>query len=330
VARDFPTRAALVLLCLFNLGAADPAVPDPPAASRVTLLGTGGGPIARASRSQPANLIVVRGHHYLVDAGDGTLRQLATLGVRPNRIDDIFITHLHFDHTAGLPAFMALDWQDQRRAPVGIFGPPGTVELVRRGLATFESAVNIFRPQLPDLPDFASLFQPHDLDVTTPRVVFRNADMTVTAVENSHYSTMTLPARSYGRDRSYSYRFDLPDRSIVFTGDTGPSPAVERLARGADVLVSEVIDLPAILRSLRARAHGTATDEEPLVAHMTREHLTPEEVGRLATRAGVGKVVLTHIAEPPGVEQVDAASLVAGVRSTYRGDVVLGNDLDSF
>ena len=162
-----------------------------------------------------------------------------------------------------------------------------------------------------------------------PVEVYLDAAIRVTAVANSHYSTMHLPRRAYGDDRSYSYRVEAGGRSFVFTGDTGPSAAVEALARGADVLVSEVIDIPAIMESLRKRGAATSVDQSPLIAHMVKEHLTPEEVGRLATRAGVRKIVLTHFAEPPGVEG-DAEAIAAAVRKAFAGEVVAGKDLDSF
>ena len=73
----------------------------------------------------------------------------------------------------------------------------------------------------------------------------------------------------------------------MFTGDTGPSAAVEKLARGADVLISEVVDLPAIVQLLRQRGAAASVDQSRLIAHMAEEHLSPEEVGKLATRAGV-------------------------------------------
>ena len=310
---------------------ASPAIPDALSTegARVTLLGTGGGPAAKRTRSQPASLLQVGDKAYLIDAGDGVLRQLATAGVQPNTIDAVFITHLHFDHTAGLPAFMALDWMGRRRAPVAIYGPPGTQDFVRDATTLFQSSVDIFSEQQPHLPPFESLFQAHDIAIDEPTEIYRDSVIRITAVANSHYSTMQQPQRSYGVDRSYSYRIETGRRSIVFTGDTGPSAAVERLARGADVLVSEVIDLPAIVKLLRQRGVATSLDQTKLIAHMAKEHLTPEEVGKLATRAGVKKVVLTHFAEPSD-DDGDRQSIVAAVRKEFAGEVVAGRDLYSF
>lgn len=305
-------------------------MPSAGTGDRLTLLGTGGGPIARVSRSQPANLLRVGDKTYLIDIGDGTARQLVRADTRLRAVDAIFITHLHFDHTAGLAPFMALDWQERRTQPVAVIGPPGTAQLVDAALRYLSSGEAIFRPQLPDLGPIAAVFTGRDIDVTAARQVFDDGVVKVRAVENSHYSTVHFPARRYGRDRAYSYRFDTPRRSIVFTGDTGPSDAVAALARGADTLVTEVIDLPAIMKGLRARGAATGIDQEPLIAHMAREHLTPENVGRLAAAAGVKQVVLTHFATPPGADAIDRNWMLAEIRRHYAGPVNFGEDLASY
>jgi ribonuclease BN (tRNA processing enzyme) len=297
---------------------------------RLVLLGTGGGPIARVSRSQPANLLVVGGKTYLIDIGEGAPRQIVRAGGRLNAVDVVFITHLHFDHTAGLMGFLALDWQDRRRAPVAVYGPPGTKALVADTLTALGSGEAIFAPQLPDLPPMRTLFSGSDLVVGDAAEVYRDGVLRVTAVEDSHYGTMHLPETPHGRDRAYSYRFDTGRSAIVFTGDTGPSRAVEQLAKGADVLVSEVIDLPALVVSIRRRGVLSEAAMAPLIAHMAEEHLTPENVGRLAAAAGVGRVILTHFATPPGIETFDRAAMLAEIRKHYAGPVDFGEDLATY
>src|SRR3546814_9055168 len=81
----------------------------------------------------------------------------------------------------------------------------------------------------------SSSVQPHD--ITKGGLVYSDGRVKVFAAENTHYQTFNA-----GRDKSFSYRFETPGRVIVFSGDTGPSEALTELARGADILVSEVID----------------------------------------------------------------------------------------
>lgn len=297
---------------------------------RLVMLGTGGGPIPRVGRSQPAHLLQLGARAYLIDVGAGVERQLVQAGVEPKAIDAVFFTHLHHDHSAGLMGFIALDWTNRRMEPVVFRGPPGTRQLVADTIRALRTGETLYRLQIPGLPLIASVFSGEDLEVTGEREVYRDELVRVRAVENSHYSTMKLPMTDHGLDRSYSYRFELPGRSIVFTGDTGPSPAVEALAKGADLLVSELIDLDSLMVSLRGRQAATGIDQQPLIDHMAKEHLTPENVGRLAAAAGVGRVVLTHIGTAPGVEDIDREAILAGVRRHYAGPVSIAEDLEVY
>jgi ribonuclease BN (tRNA processing enzyme) len=212
---------------------------------------------------------------------------------------------------------------------VGIYGPPGTEALTAAGLNYYAIPEAIFSEQLPKTRPMHELFQAHDLDVTTPKVVYQDDKVRVLAVENSHYSTMHMPKQAYGTAKSYSYRFETPDRVVVFTGDTGPSEGLEKLAEGADVLVSEAINIDETLDLIRKQWRGPEAAIKPLVDHMRLEHFTPDEIGKLAAKAKVGMVVLTHLA--PGLdEDLDSSAFTTGVRRTYPGPVVAARDLDQF
>jgi ribonuclease BN (tRNA processing enzyme) len=305
------------------------APPAHGARTRLVILGTGAGPTIRKFRSEPASLLIVDDRVYLIDAGEGVLRQLAWAGLRPSQVDEVFLTHLHFDHTAGLASFMAFDWADLRDAPVGIYGPPGTIALTKAGLGYFAISEALFSQEMEIKHPMQSLFDAHDLDVSAPTVVYQDDKVKVTAVENSHYSTLHMPAQSYGPVRSYAYRFETPDRVVVFTGDTGPSEGLERISAGADVLVSEVIDVDKTLARVRQLWKAPDAALTPLIDHMTREHFRPEDIGQMAARAGVKMVVLTHFA--PGTDdETDPTNYTTGVRRYFSGPVVAARDLDQF
>jgi ribonuclease BN (tRNA processing enzyme) len=153
---------------------------------------------------------------------------------------------------------------------------------------------------------------------------------TVAVAENSHYS---FPHGSDMDKRfdSLSFRFDLPDRSIVYTGDTGPSDAVTALAKGADILVSELIDAQ-VANSIVVPAN--ASDEqkkrsEVMKQHLSTHHLTPEQVGKMAAEAKVGRVVITHLVASRRPD-VSTDSYVAEIRKSYNGPVEIANDLDRY
>ena len=291
------------------------------------LLGTAGGPIIQSYRSQPASLIIVNGKRFLIDCGEGTVRQLARIGYGPEAVSTVFLTHLHFDHTAGLASLLAFDWAGSKSRPIDIYGPPGTDGLVEAAVGYFSIPVGIFKPLL-KRPELRQLASSHSVDVVEPTVIYEDKDLTVTAVENSHYDAVRISPQPYGTPRSYSYRFKTKDRTIVFTGDTGPSEAVTRLASDADILVSEVIDIKQAMIDAQARG-GSAEGIAAVIAHQRKEHLTPQEVGKMATAAKVKMVVLSHLAFARDSEG-QAANFIEGVRETYSGPLIAGRDLDEF
>jgi ribonuclease BN (tRNA processing enzyme) len=120
---------------------------------------------------------------------------------------------------------------------------------------------------------------------------------------------------------SFAYRFECADRSIVISGDTRPSPALVALARGADVLVHEVMHLPS-LDALIASEPSAATLRE----HLLASHTTTEQVGRIATEAGVGTLVLSHFV-PGGYPFVRDEVWHDAVRPHFSGRLVVGRDL---
>lgn len=330
--RRLPALGACLGLCLCgNAALADGASVTPPAAgspgcTRIVLLGTGGGPVARRLRSQPANLLIVDGRPYLIDAGEGVVRQLAWAGYQPPQIRMIFITHHHIDHDAGLEPLMSFIWfnsavTDRLRPTVQIYGPPGTRDLVRAALDYISVPERIFRSEL-TLPPAASMFAAHDVEVGQ---FYGDDEVRVIATENTHYQFRPGSA-SFGRDKSFAYRFDTRHGSVVFTGDTGPSQAVKKLARDADVLVSEVIDPGAVMRQMEQAGHLSPRLAQAASYHMEHEHLTPEEVGKLASAAHVRLVMLTHFG--PGTDsETDMSQYTSGVEKTFSGPVIPGRDL---
>ena len=290
-------------------------------------LGTRAGPVASSTRSQPANLLVFGGKRFLVDVGDGTAGQLAKVGLQTAMLDGVFISHLHFDHTAGLAGILGLRFQTNAQAPLRIFGPPGTKDLVEGLLASMLPGATAGYG-VADTP-----FQDPKLGVAVTEI--RDGDTidvhgaAVTARSNTHYSFASNSDLAK-RFESLSYRFDLPGRSIVYTGDTGPSAAVEELARGADLLVAEMMDVENVIALVRRNnPRMPAQAAAGMESHLREHHLLPKDVGELASRAGVKAVVITHFA---GSEPEDPAHFeyLRAISANYRGPVVVANDLEAF
>lgn len=305
----------------------------PRSRTEILFLGTAGGPPLRLERSEPATLLIVDGRPYLIDCGIGTMRRLLRAGIASEQVRTIFFTHLHGDHDFGLADVMANDFFRQsvtgRAQTINIFGPPQTREFVE---AAFHFISVGFRPfenlPPPNHGTYRSPFVAHEFD--HGGVVFQDDKIRVTAAENTHYALM--PPSRRGLFKSFSYRIETPHGVLVFTGDTGPSRAVEQLAAGADVLVAEANnrdpqDIDVVTAAMAARSHWSPQQANAFRRHFEVEHLDTHQVGQMAMQARVKAVLLYHYVP---ANPADQAAYVAGVHTTFSGPVFAPDDLDRF
>ena len=315
----------LLVVALVNAGAAQPEGGAGTAGTRLITLGTVAGPPPRPHRAQSSNLLIVNGTLYVIDAGDGATRRIAKAGFNVRDVGTIFITHHHDDHTAGLGTLMSVAWDSQRTTPINVYGPPRTEDLVKAAVQYFTISAETRIADGGRTIPIERLFFGHDVG---PGVVYQDAKIKVTAIENTHFAFHKGDAA--GRYKSYSYRFETPGRVIVFTGDTSPSEALTELTRGADVLVSEANSIEERMRDLLRSGQWqimTADEQERIKLQMTRGHLSTAEVGEMATRAGVKTVILTHLTFKT---DDDYTAWVADVKKHFSGQVLVAKDLKEF
>jgi ribonuclease BN (tRNA processing enzyme) len=174
----------------------------------------------------------------------------------------------------------------------------------------------------------AETFRAHDI---MPGVVYQDANVKVTAAENAHFHFQPGDP-AYGKYRSYSYRFETPDKVVFFTGDTGPSDAVVELAKGADLYVTETTkpeDVVELYKRNGTWQEKTPGEQEGFLRHMHEEHVMPEDIGKMATKAGVKAVILSHYGPSLSADD-DFQRLVDETRKFYSGPVTLAKDLMKF
>ena len=274
---------------------------SPASASRLILLGTAGGPTPKRRAAAPAQIIVIDGRGYLIDCGNGVARQMALAGVF-RTLRHLFITHHHSDHDADYGTLLLLEWGDQLTTPVDTWGPPPLKRMTKLFLELNAADIAV-RMRDEGRPPLAPLVRPHE--ITRGGSVMRDDLVTVTCVVVPH---PLVPL-------ALAYRFDCPDRSIVISGDTAASDALVALAAGADVLVHETLWVPGA-----PGAPGSA-----LRNHIIASHTAVEDAGRIATRAGVKTLVLSHFVPTDAMPPDDV--LMAAARTTFTGRVVVGKDL---
>jgi ribonuclease BN (tRNA processing enzyme) len=324
------TNRLALLACAVMIGACQgiladaPVAPSSSPANVFITLGTAGGPEGEADRAQPANVLQVGNDLYLVDAGDGAVGQLKKAGFRLPQVKGLFISHNHFDHTGGVLALLGLRMQLIVGDTLAIYGPPGTKSLIDGLLAGMEAS----RVAAYGMPGRSWQANVEVMELTGDSVV-ELPGVTVRAAENTHFK-IPENAGEAEKAKALSFRFDLENRSIVYTGDTGPSEAVEKLARNADLLVSEMMDIPAVLEIIRKVNPNMPQQQLAGIEwHFRAHHLLPSQVGELAAGAGVKKVVVTHM-----VPNINTAAMTEHYKSEiaqhFHGEIGIANDLDRF
>jgi ribonuclease Z len=271
---------------------------------RLTLLGTGN-PRPNPRRAGPSQHVAVGGSSLLIDCGSGVVRRLVEAGLAPERVDYLFLTHHHSDHNIDLGHFLISGWLLGRRTPLTLVGPPGTAEYLRRVLHAhaFDIRVRQFSERVPA----AALEVP--VREVAPGEVVEGDGWRVMAIEVDH--RVVVPA--------YGYRVEEErGRALVVSGDTAPCEAIVAAASTAALLVHELNNagpyapLPPDATPAQ-RAHFRERWES---------HTSADQVGKLAARAGVPTLVLSHL--PP---TMDPAWVRATVAADYPGELVIGEDL---
>ena len=278
---------------------------------KLTVLGTGGGGSPRLERAGSAAVVTVGDDRLLFDCGPSATMQLLRAGIRPERVGPLFVTHHHFDHIVDLPYFAMSSWLAGRDEPLSVFGPAGTGRIVD----TLFGAEGAFDADLRARSESAAAQRIYmsrhgrtrermrivATDVLTEGPIHESLAWRVSAARVPH----TQPFME-----SMAYRVDAGGKSVVISGDTAPSAAMETFATGADVLLHEC----------------TRPDADLIRLGLEHHHTGPMALGAIAQRAGVGTLVLTHFS----IEHGDVGAvegMAAEVRRHFTGETIVGSDL---
>jgi ribonuclease BN (tRNA processing enzyme) len=287
-------------------GLAQESPPRGSAEPALILLGTGT-PVPDPSAWGPASAVVADGRLFLVDAGAGVTRRLAAAGFpRAKQVEAAFLTHLHSDHTLGYPDLIFTTWIMGRRQPLAVFGPPGLRRMTDAILDAWRDDVNV---RVKGLERETREWLRVDATEIRPGVVYDRGRVKVTAIPVPH-----------GDWKAFAYRFDLPGRSITFSGDTAPNPELVKTARGTDILVHEVYNGKRI--AAEARPGGEFWPE-----YLRTYHTSDAEVARIASEVKPGLLVLNHVLRLGGTDE----EILQNIRDAgYNGRVVIAKDLDRY
>ncbi len=279
----------------------------------VTLLGTGS-PTPMVNRFGPGVLVQAGDQFLMFDAGRGLTMRLRQLRVALSKIETLFLTHYHSDHTSGIPDIWLTRWiqfSENRSAttPFNVIGPTGAKELMFHLEKAYAGDIAIRIQDIPpkDPRGISTTVKEFDRD----GVVYEKDGLKVIAFEVDH-GPAARPA--------YGYRIEYQGRSAVISGDTTYNENLVKYATGADLLIHEVACArPELMGDVHFKR---------IMSH----HTIPSEAGRVFAQARPKLVAYTHfiLRSTAEVKAPTLDDVLAQTRQTYDGPVEMGEDLMSF
>jgi len=292
---------ALMLFCNFS----------PAQTIKVTLLGTGS-PIPAIDRFGPGTLVEAGGQKFLFDCGRGAGMRLWQLQIPLGQIHMLFLTHLHSDHTVGIPDVWLTGWipaaYGRREVPFQVWGPRGTKAMMENLEKAYAWDIST-RKKEQNKQDSGVMVNAKDI---TQGIVYEKDGVKITAFIVNHADFI---------DSALGYRIDYSGHSVILSGDTRYNKNLIQYAKGADVVVHEV-----------AAANEKSMQTSPLINQILGFHCSPEDAGRVFEQVKPKLAVFNHIVRLTSSQDLPRPTLddiIERTRKTYKGPLQMGEDLMS-
>ncbi|MEO9468128.1 MBL fold metallo-hydrolase [Parasphingorhabdus sp.] len=293
---------------------------DLPDGMHVVLCGSGS-PFPDPTREGPCSAVIIDGKMFIVDAGGGAVRNLGRMGLNAGLVEAVLLTHFHSDHIDGLGELLFQRWTGGGRdAPLPVFAPEGIVPIVEGINAAYaaDASYRIAHHGADIMPPSGEGGVPRAFGFAegqAEQVIFDSDGIVITMFMVDHEPV--TPA--------VGYRFEYKDRSVVFSGDTAKSEAVEKACNDCDLLVHEVLNAQMVGKTEKALRDAGRDRLAKIMSDIPGYHATPVEVAETAKAAGAKMLVFSHIVPAVPIGYLEAYYL-KGVSDAYDGPVVLGKD----
>ncbi len=285
------------------------------------LCGTGS-PMPDVNRAGPCIAVLAGKHFFIVDAGEGSTRNVLLMNLPIGKADAILLTHFHSDHIADLGEMELQRWVGgSNKTPVDVIGPTGVEQVVQGFNLAFQLddsyRVAHHGPETVPPTGAGGVAKPFELSAApdASAVVFDQDGVKITAFKVDHHPV--VPA--------VGYRFDYKGRSIVISGDTVYSESLMEHAKGADVLFHEALNT-AMVQLMNDNAAETGSPSLAKVTHdIPGYHSTPEDAAKVAAGAGVRQLIYYHII-PPLPSPILKNMFLGDAKDYFSGPITMGED----
>lgn len=273
-------------------------------------------------RVQTGTAVIVNGHFFMFDVGDGVVQRAENIGLPLNRLDGIFITHFHSDHFIDLPSLISRSWLLGRTNDLHLYGPNG-LDTINQAINTFLHIENKHRvdhhgPGIMDISKVGAIAHEFNNVERGKEVVYEQDGITITAFDVSHEPV----------EPAVGYAIEYNGKKVVISGDTKKDDLLIEMAQDADILFHEVL-LMSLMKQLSEELEKAGNMRNSKIVNDIQDyHTSPGEVAEIANAANVKKLVLHHFAPPPDLALV--LNLYAKELKGFKGFVHFANDGDKF
>ncbi len=268
---------------------------------RVMIVGSGT-PQYEIERGQPSTLVQYKDKYFLVDCGNGTVNTLVENGLNPKMINNVLMTHQHFDHNAEFwDVFMGGSVMPGGRKYFNLVGPDVS--------ALYNTTITYYKDDIDQRIE--------GLGLTNNEAIYDSTIMDIT--ENTTFeldgvtiSTFFLP---HGMT-NYAYKFEADGQTVVVTGDFNDTPGLAEFAQGADIFVID----GALTSTFDYNPNEDV--QAMLKVKLLISHDAAEDVNAMVAQTNAVKTVYTHLGGSSGIEETKEALEALG----YEGEVIAAED----
>lgn len=290
----------------------------------IIFCGTGDPEIAMQSIRRPSCLAVIADKQFLIfDSGEGSSQNLGALGLPIQEIKNLFVTHLHSDHIAGIGYLNNVSWLSGRNSPLTVFGPYGIRTVVK---------------SLNDMYRFDGLFRAINarggFDVINSQMKAREIKVTEKGIQKPIFKTDQLAVTPFLVDHNpvypaLGYLIQYKGCKIVLSGDTNVAQNLIDVADKADVLINEAFSHhlgQEIVKSLKERS-GPQKGLE-FFNQIVSYHSDTLELAKMAAKDHVKNLIITHLVPAIPTTAEAKAAFIKGMSELYSGPITVVDDRD--